>query len=469
MNWISHPGYLRAVVRVIWRAVSCAAFAIGVGGCGELGISNPNNPALAEVIGSPNRETVALLSQGLLRGTRINVGESIRWLGAFGREGYPMAATGASLPGSVRDPLVFDGFPGNVLYADPYRNILGANILLEILPGATGLTDAERRAVKGFATTIKAYDLLQVIVTRDRFGAPVEVQTDPNAPLAPVLTKDEVYTRIAQLLDDGRTDLAAGGTSFPFRLTPGLSSFSTPATFARLNRGLAARVAAYRGRWAEVLTAVEGSFVNLGAPLSSGAYHSFSTASGDLPNPNFRPDLLWANRRLRSEAQRRTDGNLDLRAQQKLVTVPTFTLLGISSDVQFTVYDSPNAPIPWVKNEELILLRAEGNVGLGNRDAALSDINFIRVNSGGLAPLPPAFAGDLVTELLYNRHYSLLWEGGHTWIDMRRYGRLLQIPVRSTDPRLFDAMPVPGGECQARTPAPAGCIVVLGFLPPPIP
>jgi hypothetical protein len=438
-------------------------------GCGELGISNPNNPSLADAAGSPNRETVALLAQGLLRGTRINVGESIRWLGAFGREGYPMAATGASLPGSVRDPLVFDGFPGNVLYADPYRNILGANILLEVLPNTPGLSDAEKRAVQGFTKTIIAYDLLQVIVTRDRFGAPVDVKTDPNAALAPILPRDEVYTRIARLLDEGRTDLLAGGTAFPFRLTAGLTAFSTPATFARLNRALAARVAAYRGRWQEVLTALEGSFLSTTAPLNSGAYHVYSTASGDLPNPNFRPDLLWAHRRLRTEAQRRADGSLDLRAQQKLVTVPTFTLIGISSDVQFTVYDSPNAPIPWVKNEELILLRAEGQLGLGNRAAAIADLNFIRVNSGGLAPLPADFSGDLIGELLYNRRYSLLWEGGHTWIDMRRYGRLLQIPVTRNDPRLFDAMPIPGGECQARTPAPTGCEVVQGFTPPPVP
>ena len=35
------------------------------------------------------------------------------------------------------------------------------------------------------------------------------------------------------------------------------------------------------------------------------------------------------------------------------------------------------APIPIIKNEELILLRAEANIGLGNRAAAIQDLNFM--------------------------------------------------------------------------------------------
>lgn len=438
--------------------------------CSDLNVTNYNNPSVQDAVASPTSQTVSNMAQGLLRGTRINIGQSIQWLGAFGREGYPMASGGNSLPGSVRDALVYDGFPGNALYSDPYRNILAGKIVLEILNNVPTLTSAEKSAVKGFTKTIIAYDLLQVIVTRDKFGAPVDIATDPNAPLAPILPKDEVYARIASLLDSAVTDLAAGGTAFPFQTTSGISSFKTPTSFIRLNRALAARVAVYRNQWATALTALNQSFLDTAAPLSSGAYHVFSTASGDLGNPAFNPALLWANPRLRTEAQTRPDGSLDLRAQQKLVTVPTFTVLSISSNVQFTMYSSLSSPIPWIKNEELVLLRAEANLGLNDRAAALRDINFIRVNSGGLAPLPDAFAGDLLTELLYNKRYSLVWEGGHTWIDMRHYGRLLDIPVIAAAPRLFDAMPIPSGECLARTPAPAaGCTVVIGFLPAPKP
>lgn len=453
-----------------WMTVLCVAVLLSaVTSCVDLTTPDYNNPSVRDAVANPTRTTVANMSQGLLRGTRINVGQSVQWLGAFGREGYPMATSGASLPGSVRDPLVFDGFPGNALYSDPYRNILAAHILLGLLDNVATLSNTEKSAVKGFTKTINAYDLLQVIVTRDRFGAPVDINTDPNGALAPILPRDSVYTRVAALLDEAQTDLLAGGTSFPFQLTSGLASFNTPPSFVRLNRALAARVAVYRNQWAPALIALNGSFLSLTQPLTFGAYHNFSTASGDLANPMYRPDLEWANRRLRTEAQLRADGTLDLRAQQKLVTVPTFTVLGISSDIQFTVYTSLNSPITWVKNEELILLRAEANIGLGKLSAAIQDINFIRVNSGGLAPIPDPYPGDLLGELLYNKRYSLLWEGGHTWIDMRHYGRLLQIPVTKSDPRLFDAMPIPAGECQARTPTPTGCDVQTGFLPTPVP
>ena len=45
------------------------------------------------------------------------------------------------------------------------------------------------------------------------------------------------------------------------------------------------------------------------------------------------------------------------------------------------------APIPIIKNEELILLRAEARYQSGDVAGALSDINVVRVSSGGLAPL----------------------------------------------------------------------------------
>ncbi|MCA2991360.1 RagB/SusD family nutrient uptake outer membrane protein [Gemmatimonas sp.] len=438
-------------------------------GCGEIDVANPNNPSVDGLVQSPNATSASALATGLLRGTRANVAEGIRWLGAFGREGYPMSVTGASLPGSVRDPLNGNGFPGNVLYADPYRNIRSANLLLAAISDVGAWSDAQKEAARGFAKTIQAYDFLQVIVTRDVFGAPLDVGIDPTAPPAPIATKAQVYARIATLLDEARGHLQAGGTAFPFPLTSGFSGFNTPATFLRVNRALRARAAVYTDNWQVALTALSESFISTTAPLTLGAYHVFSTNSGDITNPNFRPDLLFAHPRLRTEAKLRADGSLDLRAQTKLVTVPTFTVQGISSNVQFTMYNSATASIPLIRNEELLLLRAEANLGLGNTALAIQDINLVRTTAGGLPPLPSNFSGDLLTELLYDKRYSLVWEGGHTWIDMRHYGRLAQIPVRAADPRLFPAMPIPVAECQPRTPQPTGCGIVDGITPPPQP
>ena len=131
--------------------------------------------------------------------------------------------------------------------------------------------------------------------------------------------------------------------------------------------------------------------------------------------------------------------------------------------MKITAYASTNANVPIIKNEELVLLRAEANLALGDRAAAIGDINYVRVNSGGLASLPLNFAGDLVGEVLYNRRYSLFFEYGHRWVDMRRYGRLDQLEKMLPTHHIFPLVPFPQQECLPRGNAPRGCVDVAGF------
>jgi hypothetical protein len=64
----------------------------------------------------------------------------------------------------------------------------------------------------------------------------------------------------------------------------------------------------------------------------------------------------------------------------------------------------------------------------------------------------------VLDELLYNKRYSLLWEGGYSWIDLRHYGKLTTLPRGLTDGHFFTKMPFPDNECLARNPAPTdGC------------
>ena len=100
------------------------------------------------------------------------------------------------------------------------------------------------------------------------------------------------------------------------------------------------------------------------------------------------------------------------------------------SSLGFEIYPSISTSIPIIRNEELILLRAEALVATGNKAGALTLINSIRVNSGGLAPSSLTAASSdaaFITEILLQKRYSLLLEG-HRWIDMRRYGRLADLP-----------------------------------------
>ena len=96
------------------------------------------------------------------------------------------------------------------------------------------------------------------------------------------------------------------------------------------------------------------------------------------------------------------------------------------------------------------LLRAEANIGLGNVDAAAEDINFIRENSGGLAPRNDLTADNILDELLTQKRYSLLFEGGHRLIDLRRYNRLDELPLDQPNHQINAVFPIPLDEQLAR-------------------
>ena len=135
------------------------------------------------------------------------------------------------------------------------------------------------------------------------------------------------------------------------------------------------------------------------------------------------------------------------------------TVQGVTSDRVFKIYNSNTTPIPIIRNEELILLRAEARYFTADQTGALNDINLIRTTSGGLALRGPFLnQSDFVTELLKQRRYSLLFEGGHRWIDTRRFGLLSTLPKALPTHTVPSRFPFPEAECLARVPAPTlGC------------
>ncbi len=106
------------------------------------------------------------------------------------------------------------------------------------------------------------------------------------------------------------------------------------------------------------------------------------------------------------------------------------------------VYTSSTAPVPLVRNEELILIYAEANVQEGNLSDGEDAINIIR-NAHGLADYAGVVNEDaLIDEVLNQRRYSLFFEG-HRWIDMRRYDRLDELPVDRAGDDVWEQFPLP--------------------------
>jgi len=451
------------------RTVGLLAWAVALvlaAGCSNLDEPFDNATSTGTVTGAPNLASIKALAQGLMFGTRTEMPNYIFMQGTLGREGYCLCN---NEPRFISELLIGPIDGGSIgadifLWRNPYKNIRGGNLLLAAVDNVSDLTDEQKSATKGFAETIQARDFINLLDARDSSGIPMEVNGDPSAPPGPIKTLPEAMDSIAALLDDAAAKLQAGGSAFPFALTSGFDGFNTPATFLEVNRALRARVAVYQKDYATALTALAGSFIDTDAPLELGAYDVFTTNPGDALNGLYDPSgtSYYAHPSFVTDAQLQPGGAIDDRVTRKVREVAPKSLLGVTSNLLITVYNSPTAPIPIIRNAELILLRAEANIGLHNNSAAIDDINVIRVEDGGLAPLSGSFSGDLLEELLYEKRYTLFWEGGHRWIDMRRYGKLDELPRDLPTHKVMSRFPLPQAECLPRDPAPAGCAPVFG-------
>jgi hypothetical protein len=437
--------------RTMRAALAAVLGALSLTGCG-FDINNPNSP---DPLGpNPSRQRVAAAAVGLLIGSRSYYPGWILNTSIIGRDGYRFDGsepryTTEALTGALDG----GGFIGGSQWVPPYRNIRSANDLLKFVPTSVALQPAEISAVQGFARTMQALDFINILAGRIQDSIPIAVGTDPTAPPAPLVTQALAYDHVERLLDSAQADLqAAGTTPFPFSFTTGFAGFDKPADFLKFNRALRARVDVYRQNWARALVDLGASFLNPAGSLDLGVYHSFSTGSGDVTNSlNANVAENFAHPQLRDSAQLQPGGARDLRFLSKTRTRTVQTTDSLTSDLGWTRYPDPSTPIPIIRNEELILLRAEANIQLNNLGPALTDINLVRTTSGGLAALP-AFADQAaaINALLYERRYSLLFEWGHRWVDMRRYNRLNQLSIDRPGDVVYPTFPIPTDEVLAR-------------------
>ncbi len=459
---------LRQTIRLgdgIMRHSVAAALSLALlAGCNTDAPSVPNfNQPSVDT--PPDLAFVQTLATGILIQSRGNLPGLVSDVGILGRESLNYTPTDGRNTSAYLGAAQLDnsGFASGG-WAGRFTGMRNAANFLATVDAAAFLTDAQKNAARGFAKTFRAMDIFYVLSTRDTLGLPVSIDLVASLP-QPFVTRDSAYRFATSLINEAASDLAAGGAAFPFALPSGFTPFNTPTTFIRFNRAIAARYQIYQGSltcgatcYTAALTALTGSFINttVGADLRAGAYNVYSAAAGDALNPLSNPQSpdQVSHPSIVTDAQSNA-GVPDLRMTAKTLTIPAKTPPGTPppgapTTVGFRMYTSNVAPIPVIRNEELILLRAEANIGLGNLAAALTDINFVRVNSGGLAPLGAfANASEALTALLYEKRYSLLWEG-HRWVDLRRYGRLTTLPLDLPNHFRVRVQPVPQIECLFR-------------------
>lgn len=461
-----------------FRKVLGSAVVVGVlslGACGDFDVLNTNAPTVETLTGSPTRTILARAATGIFSQAFNDVGTEIQFYALYGREGYNLLGNDPRETGEqIRGPADPTGRHSGI-WTGTYAAIRTINTYLTALPVATGMTPAEVSASQGFAKTLKAWHIHRLAVRTGDLGIPLDVDRSINDEPAPFVSFAAALEAASALMDEAAADLAAGGSAFPFTVAPGFTGFTTPSTFLQFNRALAAKILVRRATfvdcsacWAQASTALDASFVTtagLPGSLSTGVNYGYSAAAGEPSNPVSEPlsnNRLWVHPSILSGAQLKANGDPDDRLTRKVTEAGrTRNLNDLVGTHKPTLYNSASnpaaanlgAPIPWINNEELLLLRAEIRWNTGNKAGAIDDLNLVRVNSGGLAATTlTAGSADaaFVTELLYNRLYSLMWAQGTRWIDARRYDRTQQLPEDRPGDTRYENMIVPAGECTAR-------------------
>lgn len=408
---------------------------------------NLNSPTIEDYLKNASKDQLNGLVTGSLSAMRIQEGTYLDAVGVIGREIYRFSNADprfvTELLGTGTLTLNNTSFYLTNPWAARYRTIKNCNVLIEAATNSTLISAEEKKGYTGFAKTLKAYELLLNLNLTYNNGVRIDV-ADPNN-LGAILDYDQSITAISTLLDEAKTDLT--GSQVAFTLTPGFAGFDNAAGFTKFNRALAARVDVYRKQWAKALTDLGLSFLDLTGNFNVGVSEQFSTGSGDQLNSAFFPQNQNGEVRLAHPSYVANIAPNDDRIGKATLrtAAASYPGSGLSSDRDVWVYRSSVAPIPIIRNEELILIYAEANIQADHFTEAVSALNTIR-KGHNLPDYGGAVTKDaLINEMLEQRRYSLFYEG-HRWIDMRRYDKLATLPKDRPDDDVFSEMPIPSTE-----------------------
>lgn len=447
--------------------------------CKDNPVANPENaPTTDAIAGALTRTSLQTLAIGLLAQDRTAVTSTFTFYtlsAIYARDAYRIDASEpryvTETIGGQPDPSSFAGGGGWTAF---YTAIRAATGLIEGLPNASTsqISLPERNASLGFIKTIKALDYMRLIDLRDTLG--VSIQASDGAEVTPISCKPAVYAYIAALLDSGLTDLTAAGstTLLPFLLPSGFTGFGRDyknvGNIILFNRGLKGKLDFYRAinrqspqaalfatAIAELTQALGGAAPGAvpASQLTLGPYYVFIPGGTEAaPNPisdariGLNPlvlDSVQAGDARRAKIVSRSQ--LTFTIDPRVTTNITYVGAVASTANQ-------SRPIGILRDEELVLLRAQAEIEAGQFAAATADINSVRTTYG-LAAIPTvggAFEGR--TKVLYEKRYSLLFEGAQRLVDLRAYGWLREAFLRKELPAdpFNSAFPIPQVERDAR-------------------
>jgi hypothetical protein len=420
---------------------------------------NPNQPNLygpGGVLENPTRGKLNELVIGTLASVSTQVGILYDVAGIIGRDIYRFDTADPRYVGDLMGTGNLDNsaFYTNNSYAQRYASIKTCNVIIAAGPNTPGLSTAELQGYLAFAKTFKAFELLNALNHQYANGIRIDVEDEDN--LGPFTSgAGDALTEIAGVLAEAATHCDGAGTAFPFNLTSGFNrdnlpatgdEFNTPSTFAKFIKGLQARVELYRGNYSAALTFVNSSFIDETGNFGLGVYRLFANAAGDRVNPLFFPRNTNGTTRLAHPTWLSQAVPGDLRLAKAQLRTNSISTAGLTATHDAFLYSTNTTPVAIIRNEELILIKAEALVQTDQFAAAKVLIDKIRVDAGNIG----AYTGTLdkpsmITEVLFQRRYSL-WDEGHRWVDMRRYNRLNELTIDRPGDSIIPQLPRPFNE-----------------------
>ncbi|HZS61612.1 MAG TPA: hypothetical protein VFA43_20220 [Gemmatimonadaceae bacterium] len=468
-----------------------------------IGCDTPTVPNFA----SPNpdvstRAGLQTLVTGLFSGTRNDLVWIIGEEASFARDAGNFTNTD---PRFITE-FLGDGTPignsdfGTFGWNNQFQMVKTADSILTALPGVkspTAYSTNDQAGITGVVLTLKALNYMYLAEQRDTSGVPIggDKLNDLGSP-APILCNKDVWKAIVAILDSGNAALSVAPSN-PLAINlPGGFSFvsATAGSFSAFNRALAGKAGL------ELAYAIARSGAGAPTPTSAGSpdqaalqradsaiaasalyqpsqlaapvpgpfadpiavYHTFSATSGDLVNPI---NGVIGTLRMLNEFVDAVDTAADLRWKAKFGVNPITQAQqagysGVSSGFIFEFYPGVGSPIPIVRNEELVLIRAQIRLGLNDLPGAWTLINDVRTQVGGLAAEP--VSADYVTTrdalMREQRISTVLESGGDRAIAIRMYGLAT---VADTTWGASDThatlMPIPLNELEGRSSSALSC------------
>jgi hypothetical protein len=410
-------------------------------------IGSLNGASVDEISANPTRFELNNLVVGSEAGMRNQIATYLDAISVLGREMYRFSAADPRFTTELLGKEAL-GLDNSAFYiANPwnarYRVVKNCNIIISGATNSTFISPNQKKGYIGFAKTIKAYQLLINLNLTENNGVRVDVADASN--IGPFLNYEQSLTEIAKLLDEGKTELT--GAELVFTLSAGFDN--NGGGVLKFNRAIAARVAAYRKNWAAVLDALDESFFDIDGNLNHGFYHTFSTGPNDQTNPTFSDTISTGELRMAHPSYMTDLNNYEPNddRKNKVYARDAQTSDGLSSSYNMWVFTTNTSSMPIIRQEELILLYAEAKANLDEFGDAQDAIDRIRTAHGGVAYGGALTRTALIDEVLFQRRFSLLYEG-HRWVDARRYNKLNTLPTDRAGDDVFERMPRPLTEGQ---------------------